>query len=216
MWGTMARWHNPQFRVMVALLVWGVGGSAYGVNANYDQGRVGFFGKVSDVSCSVSLGGANDGGYANVMLAPVSLAEIHQYGAGAYLKPQPFTLHLSHCRLGTDNAPTGERLTRNVNVRWVDGYVVQPVNNENAGYLANTRPDGARHISLALAVNNNNTLDKSNKIVPADPLQNTVMIRPNAANGGEFTYYIGYVTQTPGQVTSGPVVSHATWELIYH
>ena len=42
------------------------------------------------------------------------------------------------------------------------------------GYLRNTRADGASHIFLALSTNDNNTLDKSNKIVPADPLQNRV------------------------------------------
>jgi hypothetical protein len=56
-----------------------------------------------------------------------------------------------------------------VNVRWIDGFMVNSVSNENAGYLANTRADGASHIFLALSTNDNNTLDKSNKIVPADP-----------------------------------------------
>ncbi len=44
--------------------------------------------------------------------------------------------------------------------------MIDAVANENAGYLANTLPDGARNIYLALSTNDNNTLDKSNKIVP--------------------------------------------------
>lgn len=84
-----------------------------------------------------------------------------------------------------------------VNVRWIDGFMVNAVSNENAGYLANTRADGASHIFLALATNDNNTLDKSNKIVPADPQQNRVPLVEKAVNGGVFTYYIGYVTPVP-------------------
>nr|UGK56682.1 hypothetical protein [Escherichia coli] len=50
-------------------------------------------------------------------------------------------------------------------------FLLTAVGNENAGYLANTLPDGAQNIYLALSTNDNNTLDKSNKIVPADPQQ---------------------------------------------
>ncbi len=71
------------------------------------------------------------------------------------------------------------------------------VGNENAGYLANTLPDGAQNIYLALSTNDNNTLDKSNKIVPADPQQNQVRLQESAVSGGLFTYYVGYVSPTP-------------------
>ncbi|MQK22091.1 type 1 fimbrial protein, partial [Escherichia coli] len=63
-----------------------------------------------------------------------------------------------------------------MNVRWIDGFMIDAVATENAGYLANTLADGARNIYLALSTNDNNTLDKSNKIVPADPQQNRVPI----------------------------------------
>ncbi len=59
------------------------------------------------------------------------------------------------------------------------------------------RADGASHIFLALSTNDNNTLDKSNKIVPADPQQNRVPLVEKAVDGGIFTYYIGYVTPAP-------------------
>ncbi|MCE9898276.1 type 1 fimbrial protein, partial [Raoultella terrigena] len=95
-------------------------------------------------------------------------------------------------------------------------FMVNTVNNENAGYLANTLPDGARNIYLALSTNDNNTLDKSNKIVPADPLQNRVQIKEKAVDGGVFTYYIGYVSPAPEKATSGPMTSWATWELVYN
>lgn len=62
----------------------------------------------------------------------------------------------------------------------------------------------------------NNTLDKSNKIVPADPQQNQVRLQESAVSGGLFTYYVGYVSPTPKSATSGPITSWATWELVYN
>ena len=77
-------------------------------------------------------------------------------------------------------------------------------------------PDGAQNIYLALSTNDNNTLDKSNKIVPADPQQNQVRLQESAVSGGLFTYYVGYVSPTPKSATSGPITSWATWELVYN
>ena len=66
--------------------------SAWGFETNYDRGRVDFAGRVTDISCSVALNGGQHAGSGNVWLAPVSLAEVHDRGAGAFMKPQPFTL----------------------------------------------------------------------------------------------------------------------------
>ena len=82
---------------------------------------------------------------------------------------------------------------RRVSVRWVDGFLLTAVGNENAGYLANTLPDGAQNIYLALSTNDNNTLDKSNKIVPEDQQQNQVRLQDSTVSGGQFNYYVGYV-----------------------
>ncbi|EPO4552188.1 TPA: type 3 fimbria minor subunit MrkF, partial [Klebsiella pneumoniae] len=146
--------------------------SAWGFETNYDRGRVDFAGRVTDISCSVALNGGQHAGSGNVWLAPVSLAEVHDRGAGAFMKPQPFTLALSNCQLRHDGGAASQDEVRRVSVRWVDGFLLTAVGNENAGYLANTLPDGAQNIYLALSTNDNNTLDKSNKIVPADPQQN--------------------------------------------
>jgi major type 1 subunit fimbrin (pilin) len=73
--------------------------SAWGFETNYDRGRVDFAGRVTDISCSVALNGGQHAGSGNVWLAPVSLAEVHDRGAGAFMKPQPFTLALSNCQL---------------------------------------------------------------------------------------------------------------------
>ena len=183
---------------------------------NYDRGRVDFAGRVTDISCSVALKGANNAGSGSVWLAPVSLAEVHERGAGAFMKPQPFTLEISNCQLRHGGGAADKNAIHLVNVRWVDGFTVNAVSNENAGYLRNTRADGASHIFLALSTNDNNTLDKSNKIVPADPLQNRVPLVEKAVDGGVFTYYIGYVTPAPEKATSGPLTSWATWELVYN
>lgn len=190
--------------------------SVYGFMPEYDNGRVDFAGRVTDISCSVALNGGHNAGSGNVWLAPVSLAEVHARGAGALMKPQSFTLELSNCQLRHDGGTADSHEIRSVNVRWVDGFMLTAAANENAGYLANMLPDGARNIYLALSTNDNNTLDKSNKIVPADPQQNRVSMVEKSVNGGVFTYYIGYVSPTPLQATSGPITSWATWELVYN
>ena len=76
--------------------------SAWGFETNYDRGRVDFAGRVTDISCSIALNGGQHAGSGNVWLAPVSLAEVHDRGAGAFMKPQPFTLALSNCQLRHD------------------------------------------------------------------------------------------------------------------
>ena len=194
-----AKYKNSTRLIQLALISGTlIASSAWGFETNYDRGRVDFAGRVTDISCSVALNGGNNAGSGSVWLAPVSLAEVHDRGAGAFMKPQPFTLELSNCQLR------------------IDGFMVNSVSNENAGYLANTRADGASHIFLALSTNDNNTLDKSNKIVPADPQQNRVPLVEKAVDGGIFTYYIGYVTPAPEKATSGPLTSWATWELVYN
>ncbi|HFU1339023.1 TPA: fimbrial protein, partial [Klebsiella michiganensis] len=106
---------------------------ASGFETNYDRGRVDFAGRVTDISCSVALNGGNNAGSGSVWLAPVSLAEVHDRGAGAFMKPQPFTLELSNCQLRHDGGAADKDEIRLVNVRWVDGFTVNAVGNENAG-----------------------------------------------------------------------------------
>ncbi len=73
--------------------------AARGLEDNSGHGRVDFSGRVTDISCSVALNGAGNAGSGSIWLAPVGLAEIHLRGAGAYMKPQPFTLSLRNCQL---------------------------------------------------------------------------------------------------------------------
>lgn len=200
----------------VSLLIAGMGycALAQAATPDTDGGRVDFLGKITDTSCSVSVNG--QGSDANVYLAPVSLQEVHNRGAGAYLKPKSFTIQLSNCQIMEGSAETlSEADLRNISVSWVGGNLLQGAN-EDAGYLANSLSDGASNIALALSVNGNDTLDKSNKIIPADPDQNSVQPEIGAKDVGTFTYYIGYVTQTPKKTTSGPIHSYATYEIRYN
>ncbi|EHK7514192.1 TPA: type 1 fimbrial protein, partial [Escherichia coli] len=102
-----------------------------------------------------------------------------------------------------------------INVRWTGGNLLQGSNNEDLGYLVNSLSQGASNIALALSVNGNDTLDKSNKIIPADPNQNNVQPVLGANDSSTYTYYIGYVTQTPAKTTTGLMQSYATYEIIY-
>ena len=99
--------------------------TAWGFETNYDRGRVDFAGRVTDISCSVALNGGHNAGSGSVWLAPVSLAEVHDRGAGAFMKPQPFTLELSNCQLRYDGGAADKDEIRLVSVRWVDGYMVK-------------------------------------------------------------------------------------------
>ncbi|UJD79513.1 type 1 fimbrial protein [Serratia rubidaea] len=198
----------------VSLLLAGMGycALAQAATPNADGGRVDFLGKITDTSCTVSVNG--QGSDANVYLAPVSLQEVHNRGAGAYLKPKPFTIQLGNCQIRVRMMDADDGPDR-ISVSWVGGNLLQG-GNEDAGYLANSLSDGASNIALALSINGNDTLDKTNKIIPADPDQNSVQPEIGAKDIGTFTYYIGYVTQTPKKATSGPVRSYATYEIVYN
>lgn len=190
--------------------------SAQGKMPFYDDGRIDFRGRVSDTSCSVALNGSNNAGSGNIWLAPVSLTEVHQRGAGAFMNPQAFTLELSQCQLNSHGGEDRQISLPIVSVRWISGVGMSAVNNNSAEYLDNILPDGARHIYLALATNDGSNLVAENKIVPADPQQNQVQMQDQSASSGVLTYYIGYVTTSPQQVTSGPISSLATLELLYN
>ncbi|MEC5343932.1 type 1 fimbrial protein [Brenneria populi] len=190
---------------------------AYGASPEYENRPGGVFGAVTDISCRVSLNGKSASGNGDIWLAPISLTEIHSRAAGIFMKPQAFTLQLSHCGLISGRGDMiSQQTLRNISARWVDGSLIDSANNERSGYLANTLSDGAAHVYLALSTNDNNTLDESNKIIPADPSQNQVRMQRSAADEVTFTYYIGYVTHMPAQATSGPIISRATWELVYN
>lgn len=82
--------------------------SVWGFKVNYDCGWVEFAGRVTDISCSVAL---DDGQYIsndNVWLMPVSLAEVHDRGAGAFMEPQSSTLTLSGCQLRRDGGAASQ------------------------------------------------------------------------------------------------------------
>ena len=57
------------------------------------------------------------------------------------MKPQPFTLELSNCQLRHDGGAADKNEIRAVNVRWIDGFMVDAVANENAGL------SGGEHVS---------------------------------------------------------------------
>jgi hypothetical protein len=170
---------------------------------------------VTDISCSVALNGGNNAGSGSVWLAPVSLAEVHDRGAGAFMKPQPFTLELSNCQLRHDGGAADKDEVRMVNVRWIDGFMVNSVSNENAGYLANTRRTGPAIFSWRCRLT---TIIRWIRAIKLSRLTRS----KTGCLWSKRRWMAGYLLITlatlrpPEKATSGPLTSWATWELVYN
>ncbi|WP_369311236.1 fimbrial protein [Providencia rettgeri] len=170
-------------------------------------GLVNFHGKVTDVSCTVSVDG--QGSDANVYLAPISVEEVRAGGADKLLKAKPFVIDVTNCEAATNgDFVKGDKLA----VTWVGGNMLQNANGNNVGYLANTETTGAKNIQLALASSNDADMQNT-KIIPGV----TAPSKPTSIldNGARFQYYVGYATSTPTTVTAGEVKSYATYEITY-
>lgn len=192
----------------LAIIAIGTVSLSFAFDNIYGSGKVIFNAQISDNSCKITVNNQDD---TNVYLSPISLDEIYNSAPAAYLKPQSFTITLSDCQLITEQQK--EDL---ISVYWSGGNLIDNANTESLGYLMNALPNGAKNIAFALSINDSNTISQLNKIVPSSLSQ----LKPKGITIGNnkiiYTYYIGYVTQNPKLVTTGPIFSFATYDIEYN
>lgn len=158
-------------------------------------GTITFNGSVSDTTCDVTT---NNGSDFTVNLSPVTLTDLGTTTGVVTNSEKGFTMSLKNCSAADEGTKTLKITFSSSNL------------SDDGKYLKNYSDNGAEGVGIALTSNGSTA-------VPFDSAFNTGLTSDDVAgkNGVTLTMYANYYNYGGSAVTTGKVVTDATYSFSY-
>ncbi|HAT2830533.1 TPA: type 1 fimbrial protein [Klebsiella oxytoca] len=179
--------------IVAALMV---SGSAFASESTgVAGGTITFNGSVSDTTCNVVT---NNGSDFTVNLSPIAIADMGTTTGVVKTKAKDFTMNLKNCSAASEETKTLKITFSSSNL------------SDDAKYLKNYSENGAQGVGIALT-------QDGNIAVPFDTAFDTGLKAKDAASedGVTLTMYANYYNYGGTSVTTGKVVTDATYSISY-
>ncbi len=179
--------------IVAALMV---SGSAFAAESTgVAGGTITFNGSVSDTTCNVVT---NNGSDFTVNLSPIAVGDMGTTAGVVKTNAKDFTMNLKNCSAASDEAKTLKITFSSSNL------------SDDAKYLKNYSDNGAEGVGIALTKDGNTA-------VPFDTAFDTGLSSADAAteDGVTLTMYANYYNYGGAAVTTGKVVTDATYSFSY-